>query len=107
LLDVFNFIIGGFNLSGSLQATSGDLEALVKLYLRKLPVYLILDSIDECEDAKDLLSTLLWISNHSTTKVLLFSRTDIAKMNQIIPKSCRLGMDHPSITKDVKVFLSS
>ncbi|KAF1994928.1 hypothetical protein P154DRAFT_501082 [Amniculicola lignicola CBS 123094] len=107
LIDTFNFIMGGFGSSGSLQATSGDLEALIKLCLRRLPTYIIIDGLDECEDVNDFIKDLLWLSNNSPTKILLFGRTNIARMNRVFPGSLRLDMDRPTITEDVVVFLSS
>lgn len=107
LLDTFNFIMGGFRSPGSLQATSSDLESLIKLCLKRFPVYLLLDGVDECEDITDLIRDLLWLSNHSSTKALLFGRTNIARMNRVFPQPLRLNMARSTITKDVVVFLNS
>lgn len=107
LLDIFHFIMGGPSSSGSLQATSADLEALIKLCLVRFPGFLLLDAIDECDDAKNLIGDLLWLSSNSATKILVFGRTNIARMNRTFPEALKLGVDRHAVANDIHLYLTS
>ena len=107
LLDKFSFILGGPSSTGSARASGEELEGLFRLCFQHLPVFLILDGLDECNETRSLLQSLLWLSTHTCTKSLLLSRANVPNMNRHIPQPYKFPMPRSEVSKDISIFLTS
>ena len=63
--------------SGQPRASAADIDAVLKLLLFHFPTYLIIDGVDECDDATTFLETLREVSCTSDTRVIILSRPNL------------------------------
>ena len=69
-------LVGGTK-SGQPIASAADVCAVLKFLLLHFPTYLVIDGVDECDDAATFLETLQEISFSSDTRVITLSRPNL------------------------------
>lgn len=107
LLDKFEFVRNGPEASGSLYATTTQLQDLSRLLLGCLSIIIVLDGIDECRDDETLIQDLLWVSANTPTKILLFGRLNTESLLRRIPAEQQLPMKRSAVSRLIEQFLTS
>ncbi|KAK1825634.1 hypothetical protein QBC39DRAFT_270676 [Podospora conica] len=75
-------------------ASKADIINLLHIGIRLLPdLYIVVDGVDECEDPEAFLLEFLPLLPETRTKVMLFSRPSIDRLQQTVPESCRIAID--------------
>lgn len=94
--------------AGIWKASSQELRDLVHLCLFELgQTYLVLDGIDECDDNPHLIKFIQLLTSSTTTKILLFSRRNIASLTRTVLKAQQLAVDRNVMSHDIEMFLTS
>ncbi|KEY72958.1 hypothetical protein S7711_07922 [Stachybotrys chartarum IBT 7711] len=103
LLDQLTFLVDN---RGQGQTTATDAELVDALHLcLEEDTAIVLDGIDECNDADKLVDSLLVLSHElPTLKILLLSRVNVPALNLSVLPDKRFSMPKAKITPDIHRF---
>ena len=102
--DQFVFAMQGSS-TGQSTGTKNELTQLLQLFASRLTThFMILDGIDECTEAENLMSYLTKVAFKSRQKVMLFSRPNVRVLLQKVPHSQRLIIGK-SNSSDIRRYL--
>jgi hypothetical protein len=106
LLDQFVFSMSQIS-SGQLVASRDELVDLLQFCIQNSieDWFLILDGIDECNDNSSLVKGILQATKNTNARILLFSRPNVAALNESIPPAQRLQVGRCT-SKDIAHFSS-
>lgn len=100
------FLFAWNNRLGQLQASQSELVELLQLCCEELvPIYLILDGIDECSDYQALIRSIRTVLACPSIKVLLTSRPTVPGLSRGIPAFQQALVDKTSVSDDIKAFM--
>jgi hypothetical protein len=106
LLDKIAFAMGQGD--GQLHASPSELTELLQLCLQGCDnMVLILDGVDECQNAEDLVSDFLRIvaARSGSLKLIFFSRPNVSKLSSSVPEERRVAMNKIAVSKDIEIYL--
>lgn len=93
--------------SGQLTATYADIRELLEMCLQVLAeVFVILDGLDECKDNTVTVRELLQLSETSSVKIILFSRSNVRSLARSVMRHQQIPLNHAKVTEDIRVYLS-
>lgn len=93
--------------TGQTVATRAELLDLLRLCSdHSGDVILVLDAVDECDDAENLVKDLLLVSVDPSIKFLFFSRPNVDALFSSVPEEQRLNIGGKN-SRDIVVFVSA
>jgi hypothetical protein len=105
ILEIFSFAILAKHRHGQIPATIDELiDALRILASRIDPWYIIIDGVDECETADELLLDLSKAFKQRPTKVLLFSRPNVRFLRQNMKPRQVMAVSRLYNQEDLRVY---
>ena len=91
---------------GQMQASQGELIELLHVCLRGFQnVYIVIDGIDECDNAKEFIHILFGVCEESSAKLLLFSRPNVASLRKAVKLERRIIIDKRIVQDDIELYL--
>jgi hypothetical protein len=100
---VFQMIEG----TGQLNASQSDMIEILLFCCQILgPVYMILDGIDECSDARALVQSVTKLSALSSVRILLLGRPSVRVLHQKTKAQQRVELSRSAVNDDITAFLT-
>lgn len=92
----------------SRTATTADLFILLRVFLAEIPaVKIIIDGFDECDDTSELLEFLEQLTADTTTRILIFSRPNVAVLQDSILENENICISSTSSKDDIQLYFTS
>ena len=106
IIDKFGFVMASAYTSRT--ATTADLLALLRVILAEIrAVKIIIDGFDECDDTSELLEVLEQLTADTTTKILIFSRPNVAALQDSILENDNICISRTLSTGDIRLYFTT
>jgi hypothetical protein len=105
MMERLNFLRDSLS-DGSSIADMTQVIDLLGLCFSMLNAIVVLDGMDECDDADLFMETLLSLSNETATKFILLSRPNVPELTRLVLKRDRLLIRETDTTDDIKKYFA-